>query len=400
MIGSACNAVAGGVGAAVSGATGSVLGAGVGAAFDAAGQWVASGAAWLLGQVGHAMSDTTSVGIGTEWFGARESVMAAIAAAVILPMAIAGALQAIYRQDASSVVRAFLVQLPLALLLTGVAIEIVRLALATTDALSAKVLDAGGVDTKHLLSAVSDFLGPGNPLLGGVPEFVVFAFALVVAVSALTLWLELIVRAAAVSAAALFMPLALAALVWPSVSHWYKRLAETLAALVLSKFVIASILSLGVGAIAGGLGTHGEQGGGFAAVVTGIALLLVAAVSPFTLLKLVPAVEAGAVSHLESVRHRVASAARAPLRAGSFAMEVVGGAQGAAAKSGLAQSLSGASVASAGGTGPSDVGTNNVGTRDATTAAGGMRDGTPPAADQRGMFRLAGDPPDVETRFE
>ncbi len=124
--------------------------------------------------------------------------------------------------------------------------------------------------------------------------------------AALTLWLELVVRAAAVSVAVLFLPLALAALVWPSVAHWCRRLADTLVALVLSKFVVAAVLSLAAGAAAGGLGVSGSgNGGGFASVVTGIALLLIAILAPFTLLRLVPAVEAGAVAHLESTRHRL-----------------------------------------------------------------------------------------------
>jgi hypothetical protein len=144
------------------------------------------------------------------------------------------------------------------------------------------------------------------------------------------LWLELIVRAAALAAAALFLPFALASLVWPAISHWCRRLAETIAALVLSKFVIASVISLAAGAIAGGLGTEGSNGGGIAAVATGIALLLMAALAPFTLLKLVPAVEAGAIAHLESVRHRFGSAARQGMAAGDLALSIATGASSGA----------------------------------------------------------------------
>jgi hypothetical protein len=109
--------------------------------------------------------------------------------------------------------------------------------------------------------------------------------------------------------AVLFLPLALATMVWPAVSHWCRRLADTLVALILSKLVIAAVLALAVGALAGGLGVGatGSDGGGFAAVVSGIALLIIATLSPFTLLRLIPAVEAGAVSHLESARHRLSS---------------------------------------------------------------------------------------------
>jgi hypothetical protein len=229
VVASACNAVTGGLGGAVSGVAGSVVGAGVGAVFDAAGQWVASGAVWLLGQVGHLMSATTSVGLGTTWFASRESVMVTLAAAVVLPMALVGAIQAIYRQNAAVMTRSFLVHLPLAMLLTGVAVELVRMALEVTDKLSQQVLSAAGVDTGHLLAPVATFLGAGQVASAGTPGFVVFIAAVVVAVSALILWLELVVRAAAISAAALFLPLTLAALVWPAASHWCRRLADTIA---------------------------------------------------------------------------------------------------------------------------------------------------------------------------
>ena len=62
--------------------------------------------------------------------------------------------------------------------------------------------------------------------------------------------------------------------------------------------------------------------GGFASVVTGIALLAWPSLAPFTLLRLVPAVEAGAVAHLESARHRLGGAARAGRAPGSVAMDV------------------------------------------------------------------------------
>jgi hypothetical protein len=326
VVGTACSAVSGAAGSAVSGAAGSILGAGVSGVFDAASGWVADGAKWLLDQVGQAMSQTTSVGLGTSWFSANESQMALLAAAVVLPMACIGAIQAIYRQSPTLLARSFLVNVPLSVLLTGVAVELVRLGLAVTDTMSQRVLAAGGVDTGHLLAPVSAFLVAGAVSGGGVPAFVTFLAAIIVAVCALVLWLELIVRAAAVAAAALFLPFALATLVWPAISHWCRRLAETIAALVLSKFVIAAVLSLAAGAIAGGLGTEGSNGGGFAAVATGIALLLIATLAPFSLLKLVPAVEAGAISHLEAVRHRVSGAARQAGQDAHFALSVATGA--------------------------------------------------------------------------
>ncbi len=316
-------AVTGAVTGVVGQVVGGVTGAGLAAVFDAASQWVATGAVWLLGQVARAMSATTTVALSSGWFAAHESAMATLAAAVVLPMVCCAALQALYRQSASMLVRAFLVQLPLALLLTGVAVELVQMALAVTDTLSAQLLSSAGVDTTNILTPVSGFLVGSALVAPNVPAFVVFVGGLLVAVAALGLWLELVVRAAAVSVATLFLPLALAALVWPAVSHWCRRLADTLVALVLSKLVIAAVLSLAVGALAGGLGVGatGGDGGGFAAVVSGIALLIIATLSPFTLLRLIPAIEAGATSHLEAARHR---AGRVPAQARNLAVDVAG----------------------------------------------------------------------------
>jgi hypothetical protein len=309
VVGTVCNSV--------SGAASSVAGAGVSAVFSDAARWVASGAVWLIAQVGRAMSATTSIDLGAGWFSAHEAVMASLSAVVVLPMTCCAAIQAVYRQSASMLLRTFLVHLPLSLLLTGVAVTLVRMALAVTDAMSATVLSSAGVDSTNLLSGLFTFLAPATLAAGPVPGFAVFIGGLLVALAALVLWLELVVRAAAVSVAVLFLPLALAALVWPSVAHWCRRLADTIVALVLSKLVVAAVLSLSAGAIAGGLGVSGAvSSGGFASVVTGIALLVIATLSPFMLLRLVPAVEAGAVAHLESTRHRLKSAAVTPVRGG------------------------------------------------------------------------------------
>ena len=183
-------------------------------------------------------------------------------------MACCAAIQAVYRQSASMLLRTFLVHLPLSLLFTGVAVTLVRMALAITDAMSATILSSAGVDTTNVLSGLFVFLAPSTLASGGgAPGFVVFIGGFVVASAALALWLELVVRAAAVSVAVLFLPLALAALVWPSVAHWCRRLADTLVALVLSKLVIAAVLSLAAGALAGGLGTTGVGAGAGAAEV-------------------------------------------------------------------------------------------------------------------------------------
>src|SRR5436853_5818924 len=90
--------------------------------------------------------------------------------------------------------------------------------------------------------------------------------------------------------------MAIAGIVWPATQHWLKRLAHILTALILSKFVIAAILSLA----ASGLAANTTDGGGFSAVLGGGALLTLAAVAPLALLKLAPIMEAGLVTSTQS----------------------------------------------------------------------------------------------------
>ena len=266
-------------------------------------QWVASGAEWLLAQVGDVLTSTTTVDIGAAWFQAHYEAMTALAGVVVLPLLLLSTLQAVLRRDPGQLVRSFLVQLPLALLLGVVAVQIVVLCLAATDAMSDAVAGGTGADVTSLLSGLTTGLAAAaaDPTIA---SFVLLLLALLVAVAAFVLWLELLIRAAAVYVAVLFMPLALATLVWPAVSHWCRRLVETLTALILSKFVIVATLSLAAGAVSSGTAGTGGHGSGFSAVLAGGALLVIATFAPFAVLRMIPAVEAGAVGHLEGLRQR------------------------------------------------------------------------------------------------
>ena len=136
--------------------------------------------------------------------------------------------------------------------------------------------------------------------------------------------MELVVRAAAITVATLFFPLVLAAFTWPALSRWCRRLAETVAALILSKLVVVAILVLGVSAVGSSVGGASS----YAAGITGIALLILSVFAPFSLFKLIPAIEGSAANYLEGARGRITHTAAAPIRAGKFVagLAVTGGA--------------------------------------------------------------------------
>lgn len=271
---------------------------------DGVSQWVATSAAWLLSQVGGVLTSTTRIQISSRWYLNSFALMYRLAAFLALPILLLAVIRAVLRQDPSGLARSVLVHLPLALLLTGVAVEVVQLSLGAVDELSNAVASGAGMRSGEFMQKVITMLAASTSPEGAfvIPAFVLLIVAIAIALGSFLLWIELLVRSAAVYVAVLFLPLALAGVSFPTVSHWSRRLAETLTALILSKLVIVAILSLATEALAAQGATLDLAG-----LMGAVALLMLATLAPFALLKLVPMVEAGAVSHMEGTGRRVAS---------------------------------------------------------------------------------------------
>jgi type IV secretion system protein TrbL len=223
---------------------------------------------------------------------------------------------------------------------TFVAIHLTQMLLAITDDLSAAVSDSVGGDATRFLEGGA---GSVAAALGGVTGgFLMFFGALLVVIAGLLLWIQLLIRSAAIYVCVFFLPLVLAGLVWPATARWTKRLVETLIALILSKFVIVAIISLAVAAMGRPLSESG--GGGVGTVVGGASLLLLAAFSPFALFKLIPLAEASSIGHLEGMERRPANA----MQGGGGGFSVQGFVRDKVASGRAAQGIGGAAGAGAG----------------------------------------------------
>ncbi len=271
--------------------------------------WIVDGTASLVEAVGRAVQATTTPSFGAAFTGELHLLerLGVELAGLLLLFAV---IQAVARQDLGDLVRAVLLRLPLAVLLGAGASELVVLALHATDELSAALVGSPRAAVGTLIHHLAGLLagsGSSSALDAGFAGLVV---AVVAAVVALVLWLELVVRSAAIVVATLFLPLALAGLVWRESTRWARRLGETLVALVLSKLVVVAVLVLAAGSVSSATGLDG--------LVQAVALLVLATFSPFALLRLIPMVEAGAVGHLEGVGRRTAGAtAGVAMRAGA-----------------------------------------------------------------------------------
>jgi len=267
-------------------------------AVDTVTTWVADTAHWLLGKVLNFINTSTSPDLGAEWFLERYEFMIGLGALVVLPMLLIASVRAIITQDLSQLLRSFFLYLPTAVIGTFVAVAFTNMLLVVTDGLSSAVANGIGNDAGRIFDSVGEALGVSGIAQPTLPSFAIFVGALLVVVGSFFVWLELLIRSAAVTVAAFFLPLILATLVWPATARWTRRLIETLVALILSKFVIVAVISLATAALAE------PAGGGFGAVMGGAALMLMAALSPFVLLRLMPAAEGAAISQLEGLGRR------------------------------------------------------------------------------------------------
>ncbi len=278
------------------GVVGDVAGAGASAAADAAlggvVGWAASGAAWLVRSIGRQIDRSTRPALGSAWFARRYQAMRELAVSLSLLFLLAAILNAAVRRDLNMLLRSCLVALPLALLLTFAAVTLVELGLALTDGLTAAALRSSGRDARHAFEGLGEVLAPTSATGTPLPGLVLFLGAMLTAILALLVWIELVLREAAIYVAVAFLPICLAAITWHRTAHWARRLAEWLAAIVLAKFTIAVAF-----AVAGSMISHSGGGsGGLTALLAGCAVLLVAALSPWVLLRLIPFAEQAAGS--------------------------------------------------------------------------------------------------------
>lgn len=256
--------------------------------------WVADGAGWLVGQAGKLIDATTTPRLDSPWFTRQYQTMGALAAVFALPLLLLSVLQGVLRRDGSIVVRAAFVHLPAAFLLTAGAVAVVVLFLGLTDEMCAQVSGSVGGDAHAFFKDTGDAIAKlagatGQP---AVPLFAVFLGALIAAVGAFFVWIELVIRSAAVYVTVLFLPFTFVAMVWPATARWCRRLVELLFAVVFSKFVIVAIMALA----AAGLG-QSRSDEAFQGVLAGAALMMLAAFSPLALLKLIPLAETAVHTH-------------------------------------------------------------------------------------------------------
>jgi hypothetical protein len=255
---------------------------------------VAAAGKWFLEKVGSLLQSTTSPDVvNADWFASQYRVMLALAVVIALPILLVSVAQSIVRADGMQAIRSAFVFLPLAGILSAVGPAMAQMLINISDWMSAALGGNASADAQKFMTDAGTALaglgaGTVNP---AAPVFGVLLGALIVTLGALSIWLELLLRSAAIYISVLFLPLALAAMIWPAGWRWCRRLIEFLIAIIFAKVFIVAIINLAAAGLArGGLGDK------FEGVLAGGALLLMAAFTPVALLKLIPLAEAAVVT--------------------------------------------------------------------------------------------------------
>jgi hypothetical protein len=262
--------------------------------------YVSAADSWLIGHVVGLFDATPNV--GAEWFRVAYRATAKAFEAVVTPILLVATIGSIVRQDLRRLGRVWAVGLPVAVLAAAAATVLTELAIRATDSLTSMVVGAHLNVHGALQNLADDAFATGSPALVGI------GIGLLALAGAVLVWLELVLRSAAIYVAVFFMPLCLVTYIWPATAAIAKRSVQILIALVLSKFVIFTTLWLGMSTVAGDRSIDGA--------LEGAGILLLASFAPFVLLRLVPIAEVDVVAHLEGV-------ARRPFRAASRAAAAV-----------------------------------------------------------------------------
>lgn len=310
----------------------------------------------VVGELVTFLGRSASVSFDTGWWASDRGqelfgTVLQLSAVLMLLFLLLAVVQGVLAGEPAQMIRAALIEAPLSMLGTVALVAVTTALLAATDGASSLVL-AGAPD--GLGRFASGFGTTATLMTNGLLAVILAALFLV---GAVLVWVELAVRAALVYFLVLVGPLALSARVWLAARGMFRKVCELGVAIIVSKFAIALALALGAAALGGGGPDPTGAGSGEAAatdlsgLLAGATLMLVAAFTPFVVIRLVPVVEAAAVAH---------GVSRSPVRGAMATAQGVYYGQGLARVAGTGRTLGGGLPAVGGSGGGSEPGAGSA----------------------------------------
>jgi hypothetical protein len=283
VTGGACSAASGtaGVVAGLAGEAANAVGNGI---LDLLANWMIGAATQITTFVARAMAQTSTPALESSWFEAQFAPMADLGAALALLVALIALGSAALRRSPQALA-ATIAGIARAGIGTSLVVALTAIGLQVADQISAAVVSGsphGFWSTVAHAWGSSGFGGFGSSALA-------MLIALVEVFAAVFVWLELIVRDAAIYVAVLLFPVGLAASIWPALEAWPARLGRLLLLFVILKPLTLIVLSLAGSAAAAGLSFGSGVPGSVGTIVSAVVIFALAAFAPWALMHLLAA---------------------------------------------------------------------------------------------------------------
>jgi hypothetical protein len=240
------------------------------------------------------------------------TIMLELSGAIMLGLVVYSVVLSIRRQDHTLAVRTLFIEVPVSIAATAAIVAVVALAVGVSDAVAGQILGT-------VPSSAIDAIANRWPEVIGSVSIVGLVGGLLFILGGFLVWLELLVRSSLIYLVVMLAPVFLALRVLPGLQASWKKYAETAAAIIFSKVVVAIALALGVALIGGG-GTAGsgaqDAGLQIGQLMAGVTLLGLAAFAPFVLLRFAPVLEAAAVA--QGISRMPARGAQQAMQAGYY----------------------------------------------------------------------------------
>lgn len=352
--------LAGGVGTPAIGVPDPFSGLGreiVGAFGDAIVRGLAAAASSTFGAMLDLLNTSTGVQLTHGWFASSRGravtgTSSAIAGSVLLLCLLFAAIQGAVNGQASVALRAALIEVPRAVVTAAALVAVTQVLLDATDIASGALVRNVPADLNQFTVTYGQAASLATMgVAGGL-------FTLLFFLGSALLLVELLIRSSLIYFLVAASPIVFAARVWPEARHAYRRFIELGLALILSKLAIALALGLGGAALAGD-GSGGDVGNTIGSLATGAVLVMVAAMTPFMLLKLIPVVEGAVVGQ---------GISRSPARAGQTGAQLAYYGQGLSRMAGSGGGGATGASGSAGGMGAAGGGVAGAGAAGAVAA--------------------------------
>ena len=266
------------------------------------------------------LDTSTSVNLDSGWFAGPRAkdilaVVGTTAGVLLVLFLLFAVIQGVLAGDTTLMLRAAFLEVPASVFGLLILFVGANALLGMTDALSGAVLSTAPESLARFFEGFTK--GPQIMALGFIGMLGVFLFI----VTAILLFVELMVRASLIYLLMAAAPLALAVRVWPQMRGVWHAFLRLGVALIMSKFVVALALGLGAAALGGGGPTDGgfgaEAGLTVQAVIVGVTTMSLAAFAPFIVLKVIPLFEAALVA--QGISRAPARAAQTGLQGAYYA---------------------------------------------------------------------------------